>query len=141
MERKTFSYWLSQWECWVSKVVKLSSNEWGTKRTLKQKEKIMSPSASCYKKELLFSMKIDDVFMTLHSNKDVCICTKLFFLNAAKWKNFFSVHVTVIFVNWRFNCSQLCSPYLENIYKRKGRRQSKGEKKFYALWEKIHVQH
>ena len=61
MERKTFSYWLSQWECWVSKVVKLSSNEWGTKSTLKQKEKIMSPSASCYKKELLFSMKIDDV--------------------------------------------------------------------------------
>lgn len=44
MERKTFSYWLSQWECWVSKVVKLSSNEWGTKSTLKQKkEKLWVP--------------------------------------------------------------------------------------------------
>lgn len=75
--------------------------------------------------------------MTLHSNKDVYICITFFSLNAAKWKNFFSVHVKVIFVNWRFNCSQLRSPYLENIYKRKERRQGKGEKKFYALWKEF----
>lgn len=112
MERKTFSYWMSQWKCWVSKVVKLSSNEWeAQKSTLwnkREKRKLWVPWSLSFmlQKKSLFSMKIDDVFMTLHSNKDVCICVKTFSLNAAQNGKTFSV-CTVIFVNWRFNCSQL----------------------------------